>query len=94
MSDYELQSTMAIYRMTEEVRVAVEPRLTIELREIKLVDYPNGNKCVFAEGRHIRKDGEPGRHRRGAWWDAPQPMPDVVRALVEAERPGWWESNG
>lgn len=93
-ADYELVYTSATLRITEEIRVAIEHNLTIELRQIKMTDWPDGSRSVIAEGRHIRKDGEPGRHRRGRFWRHPEPLPEAVRAIVEDARPGWWTEGG
>ncbi len=66
----------------------------VRVYKIELTDYPPATRwatrSVTIEGLHIRKDGQPGAHRRGGMWQDGEPMPTNLAALVEAVRPGWW----
>lgn len=62
----------------------------VRVREVQLVDYPDGSRSVFLDGQRIRKDGEVSRQSRGGYWDWPQALPAALAQVVERARPDWW----
>ena len=93
LTDYRLAYTTTTLDITSELRTAIYPGVTIELRRIRLTDWPDGGRTIAADGRRVRRDGEYGRHNRTVAWTAPDPLPPVVHAIVGDARPGWWPTN-
>lgn len=76
-----LYTTMfLVVRRDLDMRVETKHGWTVRVYDVELVDRPGGDRPVHVEGLHIRKDGQPGAHRRTGSWQAP----------VEDARPGWW----
>lgn len=77
---------------SEELRITSNWGYVVRVYDIHLTDYPDGDRSVSIEGLHIKKDGQPGSHRRTGSWDAPAPLPPALAEIVEDTRPGWWSS--
>lgn len=71
------------------LRVQVADRLTIDIREIQLIEYPDGTCRTWVYGSHVRLDGQRGAHNRGCGWDLGQPMPAAIAEIVEHAKPSW-----
>lgn len=73
-----------------DFRVLTNWGWVVRAHTVELVDYPDGGRAVSVQGRHIRKDKQPGEHDRTGSWTAPEPLPANLSELVEHVRPGWY----
>lgn len=93
---HDRDDTVLLVEAATDFRVMSSHGYMVRVYSITLTDYPDSRwavRSVQIEGLHIRKDGQPGAHRRGGLWKDGQPLPAELAAVVERHRPGWWEGG-